>query len=124
MYPSDIVASIAGKYGSHNYFYTSGGQKWDIFPAVAGIYGVSCRQISTASIADALAAGHPVVMSCRPGEFTSAGHFIVLSGLTEDGYVVVNDPNPAHASYSYKKYTVSYLAGCGKGWWAFSDGWN
>ncbi len=124
VYPSDIVASIAGKYGSHNYFYTSGGQKWDIFPAVAGIYGVSCRQISTASIADALAAGHPVVMSCRPGEFTSAGHFIVLSGLTEDGYVVVNDPNPAHASYSYKKYTVSYLAGCGKGWWAFSDGWN
>lgn len=120
IYPSDIVASIAGKYGNYNHFYTKDGQAWEIFPAVAAIYGVSCRQISTASIVHELEAGHPVIMSCTPGEFTSKGHFIVLSGLTDDGYVTVNDPNSAHASYSYKKYPVSYLVGCGKGWWSFS----
>ncbi len=124
VYPSDIIASIAGRYGTYNYFYTAGGQRWDIFPAVASLYGVTCRQISPAVIGKELAAGHPVVMSCRPGEFTSAGHFIVLTGLTDDGYVVVNDPNPAHASYSYKKYTAAYLAGCGKGWWSFSGEGN
>lgn len=120
IYPSDIVVAIAGKYGNYNHFYTKDGQAWEIFPAVAAIYGVSCKQISTASIIRELEAGRPVIMSCKPGEFTSKGHFIVLSGLTDDGYVTVNDPNSAHAFYSYKKYPVSYLVGCGKGWWAFS----
>ena len=30
-----------------------------------------------------------------PGDFTSTGHFIVLAGLTEEGEVVVRDPNSA-----------------------------
>ncbi len=120
IYPSDIVSAITKKYGNYNCCHTKEGQMWDIFPAVAGIYGVSCKQISTANIIKELEAGHPVIMSCIPSEFTSAGHFIVLSGITEDGYVTVNDPNAAHASYSYKKYPVSYLVSCGKGWWSFS----
>lgn len=120
IYPSDIVAAIAGRYGNYNQFYAGDGQNWDIFPAVAEIYQVSCNAISSASILQELAAGKPVIMSCSPSEFTSKGHFIVLSGLTEDGYVMVNDPNAAHASYSYKKYSISYLISCGKGWWSFA----
>lgn len=119
IYPSDIVSAIAKKYGSYNYFHTKEGQKWEIFPAVAEIYGVSCKQIRTINIIQELEAGHPVIMSCIPSEFTSTGHFIVLSGLTDDGYVTVNDPNSSHASYSYKKYPISYLINCGKGWWSF-----
>lgn len=30
--------------------------------------------------------------ACRPGDFTSTGHFIVLVGI-EDGKIRVNDPN-------------------------------
>lgn len=120
VYPSDIVAAIAKKYGNYNHFHAKEGQKWDIFPAVAGIYKVSCKQISPSNIMNELKAGHPVIMSCKPSEFTSGGHFIVLSGLTDDGYITVNDPNVAHASYSFKKYPVNYLIRCGKGWWAFS----
>ena len=120
IYPSDVVAAIAKKYGNYNRFYVGDGQSWDIFPAVARMFQVSCNAISSASIIRELAAGKPVIMSCKPSEFTSKGHFIVLSGLTEDGYVMVNDPNAAHASYSYKKYSISYLLSCGKGWWSFS----
>lgn len=120
IYPSDVVAAIAKKYGNYNRFYAEIGQSWDIFPAVAQIYQVSCSAISSASILQELAAGKPVIMSCKPSEFTAKGHFIVLSGLTEDGYVMVNDPNAAHSSYSYKKYSISYLISCGKGWWSFS----
>lgn len=120
IYPSDIVAAIAGEYGNYNRFYAGEGQSWDIFPAVAQMYQVSCNAISPASILKELAAGKPVIMSCKPSEFTAKGHFIVLSGLTEDGYVMVNDPNAAHASYSYKKYSISYLISCGKGWWSFA----
>ena len=120
IYPSDVVAAIAKKYGNYNRFYAGDGQSWDIFPAVAQMYQVSCNAISSASIIRELAAGKPVIMSCKPSEFTAKGHFIVLSGLTEDGYVMVNDPNAAHSSYSYKKYSISYLISCGKGWWSFA----
>lgn len=121
IFPSDVVKAIADKYGSYNHFYVpSAGQSWEIFPALADIYGLECEKISSASIIQKLAAGEPVIMSCKGGtEFTKTGHFIVLTGLTEDGYILVNDPSSAHASYSYKKYTQSYLASCGKGWWAF-----
>ncbi|WP_049962937.1 M14 family zinc carboxypeptidase [Ruminococcus sp. HUN007] len=41
----------------------------------------------------ALRAGHPVISLVREGYFTSSGHYIVLTGITRDGYVTVNDPN-------------------------------
>lgn len=122
VYPSDIWSKIKEQTGNYNHFYSgSVGQSWGIFSAVAGYYGLSCNQIGSGSITAALASGKPVIMSCKPGEFTKKGHFIVLTGLTEDGYVTVNDPNSAHASYSYKKYPVSYIASQGKGWWAFGN---
>jgi hypothetical protein len=120
IYPNEIVSAIANRYGNYNYFYAGNGQSWDIFPAVADLYGVRCNAISSSSILRELSAGHPVIMSCKPSEFTSTGHFIVLTGLSSDGYILVNDPNAAHAAYSYKKYPVSYLVSCGKGWWSFS----
>ena len=36
--------------------------------------------------------GHPVVLSLRPGDFTTEGHFIVLVEKQDGGYVV-RDPN-------------------------------
>lgn len=38
-----------------------------------------------------LAAGHPIICSVGPGDFTQNGHFIVLTGY-ENGVVKVNDP--------------------------------
>ncbi len=123
VYPNNIVASIASKYGNYNYFYASdgSGQSWDIFGAVADMYGVSCRELSSSEILSELASGNPVIMSCIPGEFTQRGHFIVLTGFTDDGYLLVNDPNGSHASYSYRKYTLNYLISQGKGWWSFHN---
>ena len=44
-------------------------------------------------VSAALRAGHPVISLVREGYFTSSGHYIVLTGITRDGYVTVNDPN-------------------------------
>lgn len=120
VYPSDVVKMIADRNGgNYNKFYSGdAGQSWDIFPAVAGYYGIKCSQISSSSIINSLVQGRPVIMSCKPGEFTSKGHFIVITGIDADGYCYVNDPS--HSDKSYKKYTASYLASQGKGWWSFS----
>lgn len=121
VYPSDVVQMIANKNGgNYNHFYVApAGQSHSIMGAVAGYYDLICNPISSGSIAASVAAGKPVIMSCKPGEFTSGGHFIVITGIDEDGYLYVNDPS--HPDKSYKKYTASYLASQGKGWWSFSD---
>ena len=40
----------------------------------------------------ALEAGHPVILAVGKGDFTTTGHYIVLTG-TEDGKFRLNDPN-------------------------------
>ena len=40
----------------------------------------------------ALEDGQPIVCSVGPGDFTTSGHFILLTGV-EDGKFRVNDPN-------------------------------
>ena len=104
--------------GSYNHFYAGAqGQSWDIMKAVARYYGIGCEEIAKQSIVASLASGRPVIMSCHEGEFTKRGHFIVLTGLTEDGYIVVNDPS--HPDKSGKKYSASFIEGEGKAWWSF-----
>lgn len=49
-------------------------------------------------VTEELAAGHPVICSVRPGDFTTTGHFIVLAGTDENGQLIVRDPNSAERS--------------------------
>lgn len=58
-------------------------------------YGVKCRWISNSAdaVLEALAEGKPVIAHMGEGIFTSKGHYIVLRGVTEDGKILVNDPN-------------------------------
>ena len=34
-----------------------------------------------------------IICAMRPGDFTTAGHFLVLSGMKDDRQVIINDPN-------------------------------
>ena len=125
VYPSDVVNMIAEKTGDYNHFYnrgsSAGGQLWTIMDAVAGYYDLNCYQIESTDIISSLEKGWPVIMSCVPGEFTQGGHFIVITGIDDNGYLKVNDPNASHASKSSNSYKLSYLITQGKGWWAFSN---
>jgi len=79
--PSDVKNSIASNNGgNYNAFYVgSVGQSWSIFDAVGKYYNVNCNQIDTSSITTALKNGNPVIVSCRPGKFTSAGLFYCIN---------------------------------------------
>ena len=52
-----------------------------------------------------------------PGDFTNQGHFIVLSGLTEDGKVLINDPNSK--INSRKKWDLNTIINQMNAAWSF-----
>jgi hypothetical protein len=53
-----------------------------------------------------------------PGDFTSSGHFIVLTDIDEDGMVSVKDPNSK--TNSKKKWDVNTLVPQIMGLWSYA----
>ena len=86
------------KFGHYN---TDAGSKWIIFRETAEELGLPFEDSGTANgewydwdkVVEALENKQPVVCLQGSGYFTSGGHFIVLTGITEDGKIMVNDPN-------------------------------
>ncbi len=115
--PSNVVDFTGNRY------YVDGvGSSWDIFPACANHWGVSCISIGTSkgSVVEALSAGKPVILSMGPGTFTRSGHLIVLTGITENGKVTVNDPNDNDKkNHVNKEFSLSQVLGEAKGGWRF-----
>ena len=69
-------------------YYVDGvGTDWTLMTAGASELGINSAQLTNWSedtLKSELSAGHPIICSMGPGDFTNQGHFIVLSGLTED----------------------------------------
>lgn len=63
-----------------------------------------------------LEAGNPIICIMGPGDFTTTGHFIVLTGY-HDGKITVNDPN-SYAN-SEKTWTYAQLEGQIQNLWAY-----
>ena len=57
--------------------------------------------------------GKVVITSMGKGHFTNNGHFIVLRGITENGKILVNDPNSREKSN--KEWSVSIIVSEAKG---------
>lgn len=108
----------------NRYYVGNAGQSWDIFPATAQHWGIKCYGLGTSlqGMMAELAAGHPVIASMRPGTFTRAGHFIVLRGITEDGRILVNDPNDnATKRFFYTSFAPALIQRESKQYWSFSN---
>ncbi len=95
----------AGDSGTSWILMTDGAQQF-------GIYGEEMG-LSEGEVFSALENGHPIICSMRPGDFTTTGHFIVLTGI-EDGKIRVNDPNSRVRSerlwdYSRLEYQINNL---------------
>jgi len=87
-YP-DELAERFGDYNSPN------GSYWTLFEACSKGLEISIpKQTSSWSeVVAALENSQPVISIQGSGLFTRSGHFIVLTGITEDGKILVNDPN-------------------------------
>lgn len=90
--PVDVV-----NWTGNRYYVAGAGSAGTIFPACAGQWGYQCANLggNLSAAIEALQAGHPVIVSVN-GYFTSGGHFMVITGVTDDGYFIINDPNGAN----------------------------
>ncbi|MGE4282324.1 MAG: C39 family peptidase [Clostridia bacterium] len=71
------------------------GSYWSLMTEGAYFYGLKVEAVSRANpqrIVQALSEGYPVIVSMGRGHFTKSGHFIVLSGITAEGKILVQDP--------------------------------
>ena len=99
----------------NGYYAGDSGTSWSLMTEGAqqfGIYGEEMG-LSEDDVFSALENGHPIICSMRPGDFTTTGHFIVLTGV-EDGKIRVNDPNSRVRSgklwdYSRLEYQINNL---------------
>ena len=106
------VAQFSAENG---YYAGDSGTSWSLMTEGArqfGIYGEEMG-LSESEVLTALENGHPIICSMRPGDFTTTGHFVVLTGV-EDGKIRVNDPNSRERSgklwdYSRLEYQINNL---------------
>ena len=82
------------------------GTSWETMRSGCEHFGLYAQELSLteAAVFGALEAGQPIICSMRPGDFTTAGHFIVLTG-TQDGLLCVVDPNSPARSASLWEYS-------------------
>lgn len=105
---------------SKNYYIAGQGTSWTLMTSGAINYGlkVTTGMINANYIKNNLSPASPMICSMKPGDFTSQGHFIVLTGVTPDGKIKINDPvSPANSA---KEWDVNVLVNQIKSLWRYS----
>lgn len=80
-----------------------GATSWSLMTEGAQQLGLSSQELTAnvGAVRTELAAGHPIICSMGPGDFTDSGHFILLTRTRSDGSVEIRDPNSAERSARY-----------------------
>ena len=108
------------EFSEENGYYASGyGSSWTLISEGAGKLGLTAKELPLVKgkLVDAVENGHPVILALGRGDFTSSGHYIVLTGW-EDGAFRVNDPNSRLRSQ--KLWTYEELEGQIRNIWEIS----
>ncbi|WP_297638323.1 C39 family peptidase [uncultured Clostridium sp.] len=117
---TNINPKVIADYAQSNGFYVNGeGSKWSMMTDIPPHYGVKAEevQLSRKVIEEDLKNGIPIIDCVGPGVFTKTGHFIVLTGITADGKVIVNDPDSIVKSK--ETWSLDIFMKESRGLWAF-----
>lgn len=99
------------RFGMDNGYYMEGqGTLWSFMTEGASHYGLNAREIGLdeEAMKQYLDRGCPIVCAMRPGDFTTTGHFILIYGYDENGFMV-NDPNSlARSGRQWDFETIRY----------------
>lgn len=95
-YSPDVVADFAEQNG---YYIYGSGTSWSLFTEGADSFGLEGYELplNESSMKTVLRQGGAVILSVSPGDFTFAGHFIVVSGY-ENGKYKICDPSSLRRS--------------------------
>ncbi len=110
---------VAKKAEKNGYYVWGQGSSWDMMDSMARKMGLHVVNVEfTASdVKDALSKGIPIICVVGPGDFTKQGHFIVLTGVTKDGKIIVHDPNSLQQSR--KRWDVDRILSQVKNLWGY-----
>lgn len=110
--------AVADYSASQGWYCPGAGTSWELMRAGAEHFGLDWEELplSESSMRQALNGGRLLILSMLPGDFTDSGHFIVVSGCSEEGFSVL-DPNSSARSRCW-----SYETLCGQiaNIWAYS----
>lgn len=92
----DAIAAYAVENG---HYVTGVGTAWSLMTEYPQEFGLNVTQLrlNEDTLKAALDKGNILICSVRPGDFTSAGHFIVIYGYDENGFKI-NDPKCVYRS--------------------------
>lgn len=87
----DAMAAYSMKKG---HYVAGAGTAWSLFTELPPLYGVGVDEPGTAEmeLKKALDGEKVLICSMQAGDFTAGGHFVVIYGYDEDGFLI-NDPN-------------------------------
>lgn len=103
----------------HGYYASGIGTQWSFLKDAAKEYGVVSSETSLDDtiMKRELDNGHPIIASVRKGDFTTQGHFIVIYGYDQEGFLI-HDPNSRNRSA--QKWTFEVLEPQIKNLWSYS----
>lgn len=110
------------EYALENGYYVEGtGTAWALIKDFPRFYGIRVTEpeVSEYALRRELDQGSILICAMGKGDFTTAGHFIVIYGYDQDGFRV-NDPNCV--ARSRKRWTFHEISGQIKSVWALSGG--
>lgn len=117
---TNINPKVVAEYSDANGYLVDGvGSKWSLMTEGAkefGIVGTSIP-ISEYSILNTLEKGQPIIATMAPGNFTTSGHYIVLTGLDSNGKIIVNDSDSKVRSK--KTWDIDVFLKEAKNLWSF-----
>lgn len=113
--------AIAGYSMNMGYYEYGAGTSWNLMTDAAAQYGVMAEglALSEGIMKEHLDNGHMIICSMGPGDFTTMGHFIVIYGYDQDGFLV-NDPYSRIRSN--KTWDYDTISGQIRGMWVYSVG--
>ncbi len=111
----EVTPQMACDFSAVNGHLVVGGTEDAFFDDIFNEYGVSYtkEEQTEENIISSLEDGNLIIAHVGPSEFTKSGHFIVLSGLDENGNVIVADP--ASRRRTEVTWSSSYIANIRRG---------
>lgn len=117
---TNINPKVVADYSEANGYLVDGvGSKWSLMTEGAKEFGIVGREIplSESSILKTLEKGQPIIATMAPGNFTTSGHYIVLTGVDSNGKIIVNDSDSKVKSK--KTWDIDVFIKEAKNLWSF-----